>query len=217
MESNAQQSNNLKFNTEEPTRNWVADTSGSQWQPPPFRRPMISTSDTFDQNTQIEDFTDVFAIGRRPMWNTPRISVLNEKIGTIKSSASVNSAYPSVATQSGAISGPSTTLTTFTVVPNMATVVKASGPVQISFAVNASTLNANDPGTFAVFRDGVQVSQQFQGSAGAANVAFSVAASFTDNPPLGNHVYDVRWFKGASTLTAVGKQRTIQVLNLRAQ
>jgi hypothetical protein len=192
-------------------------TPGYRWQPPTFLRPIISTSDTFDQNTQLEDYSDVFATGRRPMWNTPRVAVLNEKVGTIKASAAVNSAYPSVATQSGAISGPSTTLTTFTVVPNMATVIRASGPVQISFAVNASTLNANDPGTFAVFRDGVQISQQYQGSAGAANVAFSVAASFTDNPPLGNHVYDVRWKQGASALTAVSTQRTIQVLNLRAQ
>lgn len=192
-------------------------TPGWKWQPPPRRRPMISTADTFDQNTQLEDYRDAFGTGRRPLWSTPLVAVSNEKVGTIKASASVRSAYPSIATASGAFSGPSTTLTTFTVVPNMATVVKASGPVQISFAVNASTASADDPGTFAVFRDGVQVSQQFQGSAGAANVAFSVAASFTDNPPQGNRVYDVRWKKGASTLTSIGTQRTIQALNLRAQ
>jgi hypothetical protein len=195
----------------------IRPESGVVYHPPRLPRPILSTLDTFDQNTQIETYGDTFAVGRRPMWNTPNVAVSNEKVGTIRSSAAVSSATPSYPTQSGSLSGPSTTLTTFTVVPNMAQVIKASGPVQITFSLNASTANANDPGTFAVFRDGVQVGQQYKGSAGAGATAFSVTGSFTDNPPLGYHVYDLRWAKGTSTLTAIGKQRSIQILNLRAQ
>lgn len=185
-------------------------------QPPVFRRPILSTIDTYDQNTQVEHLEEAFATGKRPMWNIPTVAVVSSKVGTIKQSANVVSVSPNLATQSGILSGPTTNVATFTVVPNMAQVIRASGPVQVAFSLNASTANASDPVSFAVFRDGVQVSQTYLGS-GAANTAFSVIGSYTDNPPAGNHIYDLRWAKGSSVVTAVGKQRTIQVLNLRAQ
>src|SRR5260221_11671593 len=192
-------------------------TNGNFFQLPVVPRPILSSMDTYDQNTQVEDYSDAFATGRRPLWNVPDLAYVNSKVTTIKSSASVTSASPAIATKAGILQNPATALTTFTVVPNLGQVIKASGPVQVSFAVNVSTLNANDPVSFAIFRCGTQVGQTFQGSAGAANTAFNVIASYTDNPPLGNHVYDVRWKKGSSTATAIGTQRTIQVLNLRAQ
>lgn len=192
-------------------------TQGNKFEKPAPIRPILSSADTYDQHIQMEEYTEAFGVGRRPLWNVPQNSIANEKVTTIRASAAVQSAAPSFATQSGILNSPATTLTTFSVVPNMASTIKASGPIQVSFSVNAQTLNANDPGTFAIFRDGVQISQRYQGSAGAANTTFSVGTSFTDNPPLGYHVYDVRWKQGASKLTAVGTQRTIQVLNLRAQ
>ena len=187
------------------------------FQPPVFHRPILATLDTFDQNTQTEYFREAFHTGERPLWNTPNIAVVNEKVGSIKSSASVQGVSPAQATPSGIFLSPTTNLTTFTVVPNMAQVVQASGPVQVSFALNVQTVNANDPVSFAIFRNGVQASQVFVASAGAANTTFSASGTYTDNPPLGYQVYDVRWLKGVSKVTAVGLQRTLQVLNLRAQ
>jgi len=186
------------------------------FQPPVFPRPIISTLDTFDQNTQVEHLVDPFSPGTRPLWNTPAQAVVNEKVGTVKTSASVSGVSPAQATPSGIFPSPTTTSTSFTVVPNMAQVVKASGPVQISFALTLQTANANDPVSFAIFRNGVQASQTFKASAGAAT-PFSASGTYTDNPPSGNQVYDVRWAKGSSTVTAVGTQRTLQVLNLRAR
>lgn len=190
--------------------------NGRQFSPPVFRRPILSTVDTYDQNTQVDHLTEAFSTGKRPIWNVPRVATTTEKIGTIKSSAAVTTVSPVLATQSGIISGPQTASVAFTVVPNMASVLKASGPVQITFALNVQTVNANDPVSFAIFRNGLQVSQIYRGS-GAANTDFHMAGTYTDNPPAGQAVYDIRWKKGASTVTASGKNRTLQVSNLRAQ
>lgn len=187
------------------------------FQPPVFSRPILATQDTYDQNTQVEHLLDPYSTGTRPVWNTPNVAVINEKVGTIKSSAVVNSVTPSFPSPSGIFPSPTTALTAFTVIPNMAQVIKASGPVQINFSLTCQTVNANDPAQFAIYRNGVQVSQIFIASAGAGATSFSVSGNYTDNPPLGYQVYDVRWAAGASTLTAVGKQRTLQLLNLRAQ
>lgn len=191
-------------------------SSGNGFQPPPFHRPILSTIDTYDQNTQVEHLSEAFSTGRRPIWNIPQIAVVSTKVGTIKQSASVTTVAPTLATQSGIIPNAITNLASFVVVPNMSAVLKASGPVQVTFSVNVQTANANDPVTFGIFRNGIQVSQSYQGS-GAAATAFTVSATYTDNPPLGTQVYDVRWKKGSSQVTAVQKQRTIQALNLRAQ
>lgn len=187
------------------------------FQPPVFARPILSTQDTYDQNTQVESLTDPFQPGVRPLWNVPNQAVTAVKVTTIKTSANVQSLSPAVPVLSGAFLSPNTNLTTFTVVPNMAQTIKASGPVQVSFVLNAQTVNAADTCTFAIFRNGVQVSQAMKASGPAANTSFSVQGTYTDNPPLGYQVYDVRWAKGSSLLTATGKQRTLQVLNLRAQ
>lgn len=192
------------------------ESSGQKFQLPVTRRPILSTVDTFDQKTQTERFTDVFSVGARPIWNVPRVAVTTEKVGTIKSSAAVNTVSPVLATQAGIISNAITNTTSFSVVPNLTQVIKASGPVTVNFSVNVRTVNANDPVNFAIFRNGLQVSQIYRGS-GAANTDFLMTGTYTDNPPLGQAVYDVRWFRGASKATASGKNRTIQVLNLRAQ
>lgn len=187
------------------------------FQPPTFVRPILATQDTYDQNTQVESLKDPFLPGPRPLWNTPNQAVTAEKITTIKTSATVQSLTPGYPTLAGVFSGPNTNLTTFTVIPNMAQTLKTSGPVQINFTLNAQTVNAADTCSFAVFRNGVQISQTMKASGPAANTSFSVQGHYTDNPPLGYQVYDVRWAKGSSLLTATGKQRTLQVLNLRAQ
>src|SRR6266403_1107713 len=151
-------------------------TNGNWFQLPVIPRP-VSGIDALDPTNDEGRYTDAFALGHRPLWAIPSVALSNEKVGTIKASAAVTSAAPALATQSGILSGPSTTLTTFTTVPNLGAVLKASGPVQITFALNAQTVNANDPASFAIFRDNVQVSQQYIASAGAANTAFSVTGS----------------------------------------
>lgn len=186
------------------------------YQPVVARRPLASTLDTYDNNFTVDYQRDAFLAGRRPMWNIPVMATTASKVGTIKSSANVAGTSPAYAIVSGFSQSPITNVNTFSVIPNMAQQIHTSGPLQVNFSVNLQTVNSADPVSVAVFRNGLQVSQTYQ-SSGNGNTNFLMSGSFTDNPPLGRAVYDVRWKNTASKVTASGTQRTLQLLNLRAQ
>lgn len=189
--------------------------------PPSLARPLTSTIDTWDQSTQIDYPVSIAHVGRRPGWNIPSISVANESIATIRSSTNLRFVSPSVPTRAGMFPNPIIAPTVpnqpFMVVPNMAQSIKTDSSVQVSFFISVFTQSGNDFVQFAIFRDGAQISQIFPLTTSAAGIANSISGSYTDNhPTAARHLYDLRWLPGGTQATALYKNRTFQVQNLRA-
>lgn len=185
----------------------------NQIQPERYPRPITSTLDTWDQNTQLDYAYAPTMPGQRPSWNIPSIAVTSETVNTIRSSADTRFVSPSIPIRAELSSNPSTNSTAWKVVPNMAQMLYTNSSVQINFAVNIQTASAADTAYFAIFRDGQQISQIYAGGTGL------VSGTYVDTNPTMNraHVYDLRWHRGANTVTATGKNRTFQASNLRAQ
>jgi hypothetical protein len=116
---------------------------------------------------------------------------------------------------------PFTTATGFKAIPNMKQVIRTDSEVQITFFIDILTAAPDNQVQFAIFRDGQQISQVFNGSVATANTPINVSGSYTDLGPTMKklHLYDLRWRVVGSThrVTAVGRRRTFQVSNLRAQ
>lgn len=183
-------------------------------------RPMVSTLDTWDDRTQIDYPFSAPHVGRRPGWNIPSVAVTNESINTIRSSLSTRFVSPRITLRAGIHSSPTTSSSGYKPVPNMAQALQTDSSVQIQFSMTCSSAGTLAP-FFAIYRDGVKISQEYRASGGGANIDFLVSGSYIDpNPPKGWHTYDLRWHVNPtvpSTLTAGSKDRTFQASNLRAQ
>lgn len=185
----------------------------NQIQPERYPRPITSTLDTWDQNTQLDYAHAPTMPGQRPSWNIPSIAVTSETVNTIRSSAETRFVSPSIPIRAQLAASPSTKSTSFKVVPNMAQTLYTNSSVQINFAVSVETQATQDVAFFVIFRDGQQISQIYSGGTGL------VSGTYIDTNPAMNttHVYDLRWHSDGSTITATGKERTFQASNLRAQ
>jgi hypothetical protein len=78
--------------------------------------------------------------------------------------------------------------------------------------VTAAVVAKNSTGaltSFALFRDGAQVSQDYT-EASNPGLDFTVSFAFVDSPGAGSHSYDVRWKVAAGTATTESNERTIQ-------
>lgn len=195
--------------------------------PPRLARPIVSTLDTWDQNTQIEYPVAPWR-GQRAGWNVPSVSIANESIATIRSSSQTRFVSPRIARRIGMAMNPITNQTFYTSVPNMAQTIRSDSQVQIHFTMTARAANLQAP-FFAIFRDGMKISQEYRASgtplpasapSGVTN-DFLVSASYVDtDPPPGLHAYELRWHvdpANPGTVTAGNNNRTFQVSNLRAQ
>jgi hypothetical protein len=188
--------------------------------PPINPRPVLSSLDTWDQNTQIDYPFPAQNQQGRPGWNVPSVAVTNESVNTIQESQNTRFVSNKIATLSGVIPDPSTNLTQFRTVPNMSQVLYTDANVQITFSINAATTPAPDTANFAIFRDRVQISQVYHLTTVQSGVPTLLSGSYTDTRAgkLDNHTYDLRWHtSGNSRITAFGKDRTFQASNLRAQ
>jgi hypothetical protein len=193
----------------------------NQVDPARYPRPMVSTLDTWDQNTQIDYHSNAAMPGRRAGWNIPSIAVTNESVNTIRSSAPTRFVSPSVPTRVAMLVDKTTSSLNYKPMPNMAQAIRTDSNVQISFSATVRTTPAFAP-YFAVFRDGRQISQVYRSSGAGANVDFLISGTYVDNnAPMGWHTYDLRWKSDptvvAGVITAGQKNRTFQASNLRAQ
>jgi hypothetical protein len=189
--------------------------------PPRLSRPIISTLDTWDQDTQIEYPRPPYQ-GRRAGWNVPSVAITSESINTIRSRTRFVS--PRIARRVGMVADPTTMLTYYTSVPNMAQTIRSDSQVQVHFTMTARTANFQSP-YFAVYRDGMKISQEYRSlgttPTGLNTHDFLVSGSYVDvNPPPGLHTYELRWHVdpvAPGLMTAGANNRTFQVSNLRAQ
>lgn len=124
--------------------------------------------------------------------------------------------------------GPTTTSTTYAVIPEMTSgTVKTNGNsiiVAFSMSCNLNMGVSSDLGEIAIFKDGVQLSTDYlygNGHAGATIIngnQFVAVLTFIDKPAAGNHTYDVRWkvFNGGGnpTFACNGFARSFQLVEL---
>lgn len=200
----------------------VADESqinGNTIQPTPRPRPIVSSLDTWDQETQIDYPFPAHQIGRRPAWNVPSLAVTSESVNTIQQNQRTRYVAPTVQVRIQQPVSPQSNAPIWKVVPNMAQNIYTDSHVQISFSINVSTGAVNDSPQFAIYRDGRKISQIFSTTTPAANRPVLVSGTYVDTKPSmrDTHVYDLRWRRGNSPVIAFGKDRTFQASNLRAQ
>lgn len=188
-------------------------------QPERLPRPTVSTLDTWDQLTQIDYPFSAPHVGRRPGWNVPSIAVTNETVNTVRTSAATRFVSPSIATRAVMLVNKTKKSQFYKPMPNMSQTIKTDSNVQISFSATVATNSVFAP-WFAVFRDGVQISQVYRSSGAGANVDFLISGTYIDtHARAGFHTYDLRWKVDpavSGTITASQKNRTFQVSNLRA-
>jgi hypothetical protein len=189
----------------------------NQMDPVWFPRPIISTLDTWDDNTRLDYNHSVPSTGTRPLFNVPSIAVTSESVNTISASSFTQQNNPSVATNVAVATNPTTSLVAFRNVPTMAQNLYVTSNVQVSFSLLISTVTASSP-RFKIYRDGQPLSQQYQQLTGGSNVHSLVSGSFIDTNPtlLKYHVYDLRWAANDVTVTGYLSDRTFQASNLRA-
>lgn len=192
---------------------------GDRIQPVRQPRPVVSSLDTWDQNTQIDYPFPAHVVGRRPAWNVPSLAVTAESINTIQQNQRTRYVAPTTAVRVVQPYSPQSNVAVWKVVPNMAQNIYTDSHVHIVFSINVATGTANDSPQFAIYRDGVKISQIFSTTTPAANHPVLVSGSYIDTKPSmrTTHVYDLRWKRGNSPLVAFGKDRTFQASNLRAQ
>jgi hypothetical protein len=185
-----------------------------------YPRPIISTLVNWDQKTQIDYAHPAQNPPTRPGYNVPSIAVTSEAVNTVKVSALTRFVSPTIATPSGMIPNPTHATREYKPVPSMAQSLFVDSNVQVSFTLVITTPTPSSP-VFAVFRDGVKISQEYHQSTGPNAGQTLVSGTYVDtNPSLKkHHVYDLRWKTAADNVpvTAAEKNRTFQASNLRAQ
>lgn len=85
-------------------------------------------------------------------------------VASIRSSATPTVDTNIFASKTGIHNNPTTTNTSFAVVPDMSVSLQANASVRVSFIGTFQTATANDTAGFAIFRDGRQISRTFQAS-----------------------------------------------------
>lgn len=188
--------------------------------PARYPRPIVSSLDTWDQSTQIDYHYNPALPGRRAGWNIPSIAVTNESVNTVRSSVATRFVSQTVPTRAGMLVDKTTNSQSYTSMPNMSQVIRTDSDVQISFSAVVSTVPVFAP-YFAIFRDGIKISQDYRNSGGGSGINFLICGAYVDtNAPMGFHTYDLRWKVDPSvalaTITAGSKNRTFQASNLRA-
>ena len=175
------------------------------------------------QSAANEAFGNV-ADGTRAAWTS-----VSQKAAAVDSSG--NLLLKNVNDAVGVTIGPSTTSTTYSVIPELTQTLTFKGnKVLLAFTLNANMQNATSgvSARFAIFKDGVQLSQDYEINEGFVNDLASgvfypvsnnevlVAITFIDSPSAASHTYDVRWriTGGGPTLYNLGTARRFQIVEL---
>lgn len=114
------------------------------------------------------------------------------------SAVTSGAANPNVAQVVGTTSSPTTTSSTYAVIPEMTQTITTKGNKVLivfsgsfDFSTYVAGLNAL---ILAVFRDGTQLSVDLQNNLGNASFdAALTAITWVDSPAAGSHTFDVRW------------------------
>lgn len=104
-------------------------------------------------------------------------------------------ANPNISSPTPTTSGPSTSSASFAVIPEMtATITTKGNKVLLLFSgtFSINTTGADSAGTIALFRDGVQISNNIFYST-KNNDWTNLGISYLDAPSAASHTYDVRW------------------------
>lgn len=135
---------------------------------------------------------------------------------------------PNIANAVGSTASPNQTSSTYAVIPEMTVTITTTGnKVFINFS---GTFLITGTGTgvfqtkFAVFKDGVQLTQDYGSDipTDGLNNNYNVAITYIDTPTAASHTYDIRWayngvgtahLQGGSSL-ASGITRSLQVVEL---
>ena len=169
-----------------------------------------SPTSTYQEDSQFTSPFEHTNIRSRPMWKIESAAIQQTKV--------ITTTLLPTTSASGVVVSPATTNAALVSVPDLTIPANAIGAqIQISWNVSASLSLNTATASFALFRDGIQVSQTTYGQSVANNQKFSVTQTYVDKPPLGVHAYSVFWATTAGTLTADLKNRSISALVLRPQ
>jgi len=175
-------------------------------------KPLIDFSEGIHLNKNLDNIPN----GTRAAWDST-----TQKSAAVDSSGNLILKNKSNAV--GSTSTPSTSSTSFAVIPEMTLTITTNGnKVLINFSATADILGSTVTATaiFAIFRDGIQLSQNMEQQFTSANMAVwaNMAITFIDAPSAGSHTYDIRWRVGSgsagTTITSLGTSRTLQVVEL---
>jgi len=122
----------------------------------------------------------------------------------------------------GATSAPTSTSTSFVVIPEMTLTINVQGQMQLVWFTGDFSMVSADAWDFAIFVDSTeQTSSQrhmeLQGTAGALGTNTSTPGNASATHALvtglsyGSHVFSVQWIRTAGTARAVGTQRSLIV------
>jgi hypothetical protein len=133
--------------------------------------------------------------------------------------ASGNLLLKNISGPTATTNAPSQSSTTYTVVPEMTSTLTFKGnKVFLSFSASIFIPTVVGAVSFAFFKDGVQLSQDFDvtyyTANGSGGPTVSVAFSFIDTPSAASHTYDVRWLIIANGCSLRGTARTFQIVEL---
>jgi len=177
-------------------------------------KPLIDFSEAIHLNKNLDNMPN----GTRAAWDST-----TQKTAAVD--ASGNLLIKNTFGISGSTAGPTTSSTTYTVIPEITTTITTKGNKVLIVFTGTFTNNGSSGVTgvsnyLAVFRDGVQVTPDFLISNFSAtfNNHFSFPITYIDAPSAASHTYDIRWKVGSATgvevLGCILTSRTLQIVEL---
>jgi len=171
-------------------------------------KPLIDFGEAIHLNKSLDNVPD----GTRAAWAST-----TQKNAAVD--ANGNLLLKNISNGIGTTSGPTTSSTTYAVVPEMTQTITTKGnKVLLTFSTSLTLAEINDVGIFGFFRDGVQISQDYVIGTAAVGGSHAeiVALTYIDSPSAASHTFDVRWkvSNASELLTASGTARTFQVVEL---
>lgn len=160
------------------------------------------------------------AQGKTALTQSLALGQLTKQANIAQSDASSKVILSNAPSISGTTSGPTTTSATPVVIPEMTTKILTRGfKIQVMFSgrINCALPGGSQNANIQAFRDGIAIGpiQTYNNTAAVtSDIPFNL--SYIDTAAsAGTHTYDIRWSVDAGgTLTAVGVNRTLQVIEL---
>lgn len=148
-------------------------------------------------------------------WHTP-LNAVRSQVNSLHGQINNSTGSPSGALVAGMKPNPTSTAAALQPMPDCQILLQTSG--QVAVAAQATFSNsATGTATFAIYRDGLQISQIYKMGVPATAVAQMVNLEVYDYPPNGFHAYAFYWGTSTGTITGVNQSRAIQAQNLRPQ
>ena len=155
-------------------------------------------------NKNLDNISD----GTRSAWDSG-----TQKTAAVDSSGNLklkNLANPSMVTVN-----PQTSSTSYVVISEMTQTITTKGnKVLVIFTISMVDTSGAPLTSLAIFRDGVQITQDYNIVVGTNGAFMSIA--YIDTPSAGSHTYDVRWHVtvGTTAVSCYGLGRNLQIVEL---